>query len=254
MESPMAEGFVPYCGVAPAPGQEVWNLDPHLLTGLLATLAAGVVLIGRVRERRGDLAFFVSGWLILALAFVSPLCSVSVALFSARTVQHMVLTLVAAPLVVRGLLGSLYGRQEIGGKIALIVVIAFTVVFWFWHSPSAYDETLENNLAYGLMHATLFGAALVLSVAVFRAPGRLAFSIVLAIGLQMSLLAALLTFATAPFYRVHELTTVAWGLTGLEDQQLGGLLMWIPSGLLLVLCSTVTLPPRRRGGETRFTI
>ena len=54
-----------------------------------------------------------------------------------------------------------------------------------------------------------------------------------ATGLQMSLLGALLTFAAVPLFAVHEFTTAAWGLTWLQDQELGGLVMWVPAGLLL---------------------
>ena len=137
-----------------------------------------------------DFAFFATGWLVLALAFVSPLCNVSVALFSARVVQHMVLTLVAAPLIVRGVLGSTPGKQAMAQSFAVAAATAFTACFWFWHSPLAYDETLKNNLVYWLMHATMFGAALALWVAVFRSHGFVAFFVVSAVGLQMSLLAA----------------------------------------------------------------
>ena len=65
----------------------------------------------------------------------------------------------------------------------------------------------------------------------------LAFLLLFATGVQMSLLGALLTFAAVPLYSVHQLTTAAWGLTWLEDQELGGLIMWVPSGLLLTAYS-----------------
>ena len=237
----MAEAFVPYCGAAPVPGAESWNLDPALLTGLAIGLVGGVSLIGWSKGRRHDLILFAVGWATLALAFVSPLCNISVALFSARALQHMILTLVAAPLLVRGLVGSLRERRSVGGLFAMSSAIAFTFCFWFWHSPLPYDATLENNAVYWAMHVTMLGSALALWVAVFRSRGLIAFSIVSAIGLQMSMFAALITFASAPFYEVHALTTAAWGLTWMQDQQLGGVLMWVPAGLLLVLYSATAL-------------
>ena len=245
----MAGTFVPYCGVAPVPGAEAWNLDPALLAGLAIGLAGGVSIIVRSKGRSQDLLFFAAGWATLALAFVSPLCNVSVALFSARALQHMILTLVAAPLLVRGLIGSFQGRRPVGGVFAVSSAIAFTLCFWFWHSPFAYDATLENNAVYWAMHATMLGSALALWVAVFRSRGLIAFSIVSAISLQMSMLGALLTFASAPFYQVHALTTAAWELTWAQDQQLGGLLMWVPAGLLLVLYSATALAFSLRESE-----
>ena len=87
----MAEAFVPYCGAAPVPGAESWNLDPALLTGLAIGLVGGASLIGWSKGRRHDLILFAVGWATLALAFVSPLCNISVALFSARALQHVIL-------------------------------------------------------------------------------------------------------------------------------------------------------------------
>ena len=110
-------------------------------------------------------------------------------------------------------------------------VLAFAAIFWIWHSPAFYDETLRNNVVYWLMHVTIFAAALALWVAVFSSTAALAFLLIFATCMQMSLLGALLTFAAVPLYSVHEFTTAAWGLTWLEDQQLGGLLMWVPAGL-----------------------
>ena len=84
-----------------------------------------------------------------------------------------------------------------------------------------------------------FAAALVLWIAVFNSSGPLAFLVLFASGVQMSLLGALLTFAAVPLFSVHEFTTAAWGLTWLQDQQLGGLVMWVPAGLLLTAYSAL---------------
>ena len=89
------------------------------------------------------------------------------------------------------------------------------------------------------MHLTTIAAALALWVAVFSSSAPLAFLLLFVTGVQMSLLGALLTFAAAPLFSVHEFTTAAWGLTWLEDQQLGGLLMWVPAGLLLTVYSAL---------------
>jgi putative membrane protein len=124
-------------------------------------------------------------------------------------------------------------------SVALTTTIAFAAIFWIWHSPAFYDETLSSNIVYWLMHVTTVAAALALWMAVFNSRALLAFLVLFVSGLQMSLLGALLTFAAVPLFSVHEFTTAAWGLTWLQDQQLGGLVMWVPAGLLLTAYSAV---------------
>src|ERR1700760_4192592 len=100
---------IPYCGLPPSPEELAlrWNLDPILIGGLV--VVAGVHFCGSgLLERTGrrlrvaQQAAFYGGWLIATLALVSPLCPLSVSLFAARVGQHMILTLLAAPLVVAG--------------------------------------------------------------------------------------------------------------------------------------------------------
>src|SRR5208283_5731166 len=102
--------FIPYCGHAPVPGALAWNSDPHLL----ATLVIFLVLALIVGEARGRTSLFMIGWAMLSLAFVSPLCNLSVALFSARVGQHMALDFVAAPLLVAGLPPVSFSRLSCG--------------------------------------------------------------------------------------------------------------------------------------------
>ena len=227
-------GFIPYCGSAPTPGALHWNLDP-ILMAILAMLAAGQLSFARSHSAaKRDLGACASGWLILLLAFISPLCNLSVALFSARVTQHMAITLIAAPLIARGLvLPRPFGQLRLPNPLAWGATFVFAAIFWLWHSPAFYDETLRNNVVYWLMHVTTVAAALALWAAVFSSSAALAFLLLFATGLQMSLLGALLTFAAAPLFSVHEFTTAAWGLAWLQDQQLGGLVMWVPAGLLL---------------------
>ena len=100
---------VAYCGLPPSPAGiwTHWRLDPIVLSVLFAWLASYVAgacaLRGTARRlKTREIAFFCSGWAIATLALVSPLCPLSVALFSARATQHVILTLLAAPLVVAG--------------------------------------------------------------------------------------------------------------------------------------------------------
>lgn len=164
--------------------------------------------------------------LVLAVAFVSPLCALSSALFSARVVHHILLVAVAAPLLAIALPAR--GRRGI-----TLPFVASTAVLWAWHLPIAYDAALASVPLYWVMQLSLLGTALLFWRAVLaegRSPvDRLGF--VVAAFAQMGLLGALLTFAAVPLYAAHAFAPLAWGLTPLQDQALGGVIMWVPAGI-----------------------
>ena len=277
--SPAAAGgfayaFKPYCGAPAGPDALLhrWNLDPILLTALLLSLLAyamcsGLRLGGRGRVAGWRQGCFYAGWTLGALAVVSPLCALSVSLFSARVAQHMLLVSVVAPLVVLGQPAALMAgglarlaRRPAGATGSrwspqpLLAAAAFTAALWAWHAPGPYTATFESAAAYWLMHLTLFGAALWLWSALFDAPGEHLGSFIAASALttiQMGLLGAIITFAGRPLYPPHQFTTLAWRLTPLEDQQLGGVVMWIPAGVVLVISLIVAFTQALRRAETR---
>lgn len=248
---------IPYCGSAPSPAElwTRWNLDPYLLITLAAVAACHLAACRRatppaapdVLRRVG----FVAGWSTLTLALISPLCALSVSLFSARVGQHMLMLFVAAPLLVMA--SPDVFRRALGPGGAVLV---FTAVLWGWHAPAPYRATFQSDVTYWLMHASLFAAALPLWRHVL-APGRRGslVSIVVAFVtvLQTGLLGALITFAPTAFYEPHFATSADWGLSPLEDQQLGGLIMWIPGSVLLLIPALLSAarllksPPPQRG-------
>jgi putative membrane protein len=223
---------IPYCGLPPLPGELLHrlNLDPLLMVGLLACAAAQQRLIACRRER----LIAVAGWLVAAIAFMSPLCALSVSLFSARVGQHMILILIAAPLI------AAPAPQPAGlrGVVRLWLFAAvFFAALWFWHMPVPYDATFSSTLLYWLMHTTLFGSAILLWRELLQHdPSRTPDTLLVGAltSMQMGLLGAVLTFAGRPLFLWHMTTTQAWGLTPLADQQLGGVLMWVP-GMALFL-------------------
>ncbi|HEV7252690.1 MAG TPA: cytochrome c oxidase assembly protein [Mesorhizobium sp.] len=206
-----------YCGSAPGPAEIWlrWNLDPILLLGL------GLLALALGRSRTGAVAL-----MVLVVAFVSPLCALSTALFSARVVHHVLLVAVAAPLIAM----AVPARRP--GTVALPFLIS-TVVLWAWHLPRAYDLALSNIGAYWVMQVSLLASATAFWRAVLdpnRVPGH-ALLFILGAYMQMAALGALLTFAPTPLYAIHAIAPLAWGFTPLGDQQLGGLIMWVPAGL-----------------------
>lgn len=206
---------LPYCGLAPDPAQLVarWNFDPLLLAVL-----AGVVIFLRARGARYDLLAGCCATLVLL--FVSPFCALTSALFSARVVHHLLLTTLAAPLIAAALPQA---RSNLAGW-----AIGHALIFWAWHAPVAYASALTNDTLYWLMQMSLLFSAIGFWRAVRTAPAPAGVAALLAMMMQMGLLGALLTFAGRPIYAWHLVTTQPWGLTPLEDQQLSGLIMWVP--------------------------
>jgi len=221
--------FAPYCGQPPVPGAVTWNFDPVLIGVLLFWLAS---YMATHSVRSGSGAAFGAGWSICAATLVSPLCSLSVALFSARVSQHMILTLVAAPLIAFGYWGLGEGRQSWRG--ATLATIGFATVLWFWHAPRSYDATFTSDAAYWAMHVSLLASATFLWRALLnRNYLGAALLASFATGAQMCALGALLVLAPRSLYWVHALSTGPWDLSPLADQQLGGLIMWVPGGVVL---------------------
>ena len=205
-----------YCGSPPALADIAarWNGDPVLILILGSALALALKAGNRLAA---------GGVALLALAFVSPLCAASVALFSARSVHHLVLILAA-------LVFAMAMDRRIEGRMRLPVVpatIVMTAVLWAWHIPALYDAALANMLVYWLMQATILGSALAFWVAIRRASAVGAVGGLLGAMVQMGMLGALLTFAPEPLYIMHALAAPSWGLSGLADQQLAGLIMWV---------------------------
>lgn len=249
------EGLQPYCGVPPDPGGlwARWNLDPPLVLALLLIAAVYAVAVHGRRSATMSAwrwASFYGGWALGALALVSPLCALSVSLSAARVAQHMVLAAVVAPLVALGL----PPRAGRGFGAPLAAATAFAVALWTWHAPGPYRATFEGPAIYWAMHLSAFAAALWLWSAVFaegaRRPGA-ALAAALLTSLQMGLLGAVLTFAGRPLYSPHLTTTAAWGLSPLADQQLAGVIMWVPAGLILTAAVVAGLAVTLRGAEAR---
>ena len=212
--------LVAYCGPAAVP-EDLWlrwNTDP-LLLAVLAALAFAVAS-GRSADAR-------AGWAAIALmavVFVSPLCALSSALFSARVTHHIILIAAVAPLLARA-----FPLRRFGYPPLVPVVTAHAVIVWLWHAPGPYTWGLATVPAYWLMQTTLLGSAWLMWRSVFAPSvptGAALMALVSTIG-QMGLLGALIVFAPAPLYVVHFTSTAAWGLTPLADQQLAGLLMWV---------------------------
>ncbi len=250
-------------GRPPAPHDlwSAWNLDPLLVLGFL--LAVSTYLRGRPPgpQRGTDIRrarCFAGALAALAVALLSPLDAMSSALASAHMVQHVLLLLVAAPLLALSapsstiLRGSPLAVRRAAGRwrrrlrlthanLAVLrhpatVWLLHVGTIWFWHAAVPYDAALANELVHVLEHATFLVTAVLFWRVVHgpRAAGRVPSGfgalLVFAMGMQSVFLSVLLTFARTPWYTGYAGTTTPWGLDPLADQQLAGVIMWIPAG------------------------
>jgi cytochrome c oxidase assembly factor CtaG len=236
-----------------------WEFDPGaaIPLAICAVLYLRGARVSRGASRLEQLLFW-SGWFTLFIALVSPLHPLGEALFSAHMTQHEILMLISAPLLVlsRPLAPMLWGlpfawRRPLGQAARIrgfqrmwraitrpsVAWCIHAVALWAWHIPALFDATLTSQWIHAAQHASFFGSALLFWWSLFEARGMHNGAGVLYIfttAIHTSILGALLTFAPSLWYPPYASTTRAWGLTPLEDQQLGGLIMWVPAGLVYI--------------------
>jgi cytochrome c2 len=127
---------------------------------------------------------------------------------------------------------------------------------WIWHTPSLFQATLQSDLIHSLQHVSFLLSALLFWWAILHG-GRAwmgygaATFYAFTTSIHSGALGALLTFSSVVWYPAYRMSTAAWGLTPLEDQQLGGLLMWIPAGLVYLFTGLALIAGWLRQTETR---
>ena len=217
--------------------------------------------------RRWEATMFAGGWLALFVALISPLHSWGRVLFSAHMTQHEVLMLVAAPLLVLGrpLIAFMWAipmswARQLGAitrlswfaatwrviTVPLFAWLIHAIALWVWHIPMLFDAVLNNELIHSLQHISfLFSAILFWWALVHGGRGWMGYGAALlyvfTTSLHSGLLGAFLTFSTTVWYPGYNGLTRSWELTPLEDQQLGGLIMWIPAGLVYAIAGLALL-------------
>ncbi|MCC6173893.1 MAG: cytochrome c oxidase assembly protein [Chloroflexi bacterium] len=250
-----------------------WSADPLVIVGLIA---GGWLYARGTRRlwRRGGTGCGVRGWqaasyagglLAVAVALISPLDALGSALFSAHMVQHLLLFVVAAPLLVLGmpLLPLLWSlglstRRGLGGwwrrtRVLRAAWAALThpamawilhaATMWVWHAPPLFDATLRSGLVHAAEHTTFLGTALLFWWSAFgltpRLRGRRGIGVIsiFAMAMQSGLLGAAIALSAHPWYTAYAQTTRIWGLTPLEDQQIAGLIMWVPAGTAYLIAA-----------------
>jgi putative membrane protein len=254
-----------------------WTFEPGVIASVLLATAwylRGVHRLGRraIHCRaigQWQRAAAAAGMLTVVVALVSPLDAIAAALFSAHMVQHLLLVLVAAPLFVLSdpMLPALHALPDAwrtrlrtwlrpGSAIPTIArgfsapAVAWVLhvgTLFFWHIPASYEWAIRNDAVHAAEHVSLLATGVLFWWVALRPTGRrrlgygMGVLYVCSAGVVMGVFGAILTFAPSPWYTSHLLTTAAWHLTPLEDQQLAGVIMWAPASLAYLAAASLLM-------------
>lgn len=250
-----------------------WSAQPWVIACLGMSLGWYVGGLLRLRRRAGrgrpqrmrECGWFAGGWLVLVAALVSPLDPLGEVLFSAHMVQHELLMLVAAPLLV---LGRPFGvwiwalpqawRQGVATTIRWPAIgmpwglltrplpawLFHALVLWIWHVPAFFEAALASDGVHTLQHLSFLVSALFFWWSTIGAGGpghrpAVAMLSLLTTMMHTGALGALLTFSTRLWYPVYLAAQARTGFDALADQQLGGLIMWVPGGVAYIIAALV---------------
>jgi putative membrane protein len=242
---------------------ERWSVHPSIPIGLAILALAYAAGIARLARREGSVpriyrlqaATFALGLVIFFLALTGPIHDLSDSyLFSAHMVQHLIVTLVAPPLVLLGtpgwLLEPLLRPPAVRGVVrfltrAPVAFVLFSVTLAVWHLPVLYNATLLLLEVHIFEHLLFIGTAFiawwpVLSpIREMRLRPLLQVLYLILLTLPMKGLGALLTLSDELLFPAYALAPRVFGIDAFEDQRIGGLLMWVPAGFILWGAATI---------------
>ena len=250
-----------------------WSFDPLVIILLVA--AGCVYTVGTLNVWRGSdtgsgitgkaALAYAAGWVTLVIALVSPVHTLGEVLFSAHMTQHEILMLISAPLLVLGrpLIAGLWAmprnaRLKIGQAVhygpilktwrvltdPAVAFLVHGIALWMWHIPFLFQATLKSDIVHTLQHASFLGSALLFWWAIIYGRRGVAsygagVLYLFITSVHSGILGAFLTFTPRLWYPIYAPTTLAWGLSPLEDQQLGGLIMWVPAGIVYIVAALI---------------
>ncbi len=259
-----------------------WRFEPLVLGGVALTALGWLLLRRRVALAHPDHppsrwrdAAFLGGLATLVLALTSPVEAYEGQLFSVHMLQHMLIQLVAAPLLLLGapatlalraaspsvrrvLLAVLHSRAVSILSFPLLAWVLFAAVNWGWHFSTLYDQALEVPWLHDLQHATFLGAALLFWWPVVAAdparwrlpyPARL-FYLFLAMP-QNSFLGIALMSAPPSLYPHYLSNLRPWGPTPVADQGIGGMLMWVGGDVVFLVAMGLVVAAWVRAEDRR---
>ena len=232
-----------------------WDVHPSVAIGL-ALLGGLYVYLGGVRAPRRQVISFGAALVVIFVSLNGPLHNLSDSyLFSAHMVQHLLLTLLLPPLLLYGIPQHVAKRVTGDGwrlraarflTQPLVAGALFTAPIVLWHVPAYYEAALRNHDLHIVQHLVFLTTAVIMWAPVLSPlpdvprlpyPGQMVYLFLL--GLPMSITGALISLAGRVLYPFYAAAPRVWGLDALADQQIGGLMMWVPGSLALWSAMTV---------------
>lgn len=223
---------------------------------------------GSVISKR-QVGFFAAGMGVLVLALISPIDALAEELSAVHMIQHMLLMNVAAPLLVLGMPGMamlwtlpLGARRTVGswrrqirpGRTLyyllwqpLVLWCLYAFVLWVWHLPGLYEAAMHNDLFHDFQHLTFLVAACLFWRVLLDPVSRMRLSRMATVlylfftSLHATVLGVFMALAPSVWYPVYEGRTLKWSYTALEDQQLAGLIMWMPACMVYAIVVALLL-------------
>lgn len=233
-----------------------WEAHWDVLLGLALLMGAYLLGVGPLRERHNlsdyvnprQVATFTAGVMVIFFALTSPLHILSERfLFSMHMVQHVLLTLIAPPLLILGtpdwllrpLLRPNWAFRTVRVATNPIVAFAlFNIVFSIWHIPALYNSSLNSEAVHAIEHIMMVGTAVLMwwplssnmpELPRLNYPLQMGYLFILSVA--QIIVFAIITFAEEPIYDFYVNAPRIWSLPPLLDQQLGGIIMKVGSGI-----------------------
>jgi putative membrane protein len=248
-------------------GVEAWLAGILIVAAILYVRGLYALTCSAGTQRtavRRTACFFGLGWCALAAALISPLAGATEGVFSAHMVQHELLMVIGAPLMVLGRPLAIWTwalplswRRRVAmpfrenGFAALwrfittpaVASVLHAAAIWIWHAPSLFERAEVSVGLHALQHSSFLFSALLFWWSLLKpvrqgSVGAAVLCLFLTM-LHTGALGVLLTFSADVWYPTSTSGAHHWGLSPLEDQQLGGLIMWVPGGLPYVIAALV---------------
>jgi cytochrome c oxidase assembly factor CtaG len=263
------------------PAQDTaWGFEPGIVIPLVVCAVWYMRGLSVMRQHAPRMAHgwrsasFAAGWITLVVALASPLHGISEQLFSAHMIQHELLMALAAPLLVlarpvpvflwalpmdaRRTVGAAFRRPALRSMWHTLTRpfdawLLHGAAIWLWHVPLLFESTLTSEWAHAAQHASFLGSALVFWWSMLygqrRASRGLSIIYLFTTAVHTSVLGALLTFSRGLWYPAYAATTAAWGIAPLADQQLAGLIMWVPASIAYLIAALAIMHRWLRDSE-----
>jgi cytochrome c oxidase assembly factor CtaG len=249
-----------------------WAWDPALLFFLFMAwlYVRGLKAFrGKTPVAPWQKALFFAGVAVLTIALLPPIDPLSDQLFFVHMIQHIMITSIGVPLMILGvpfyvsvrgispalrrhvyfpLVRSRWLRAVLRGwRSPVAALVVYQCVYWFWHIPRFYNMALLNDAIHLVEHGTMAAAAIfmwrvVIDPHPLKSPLALPWRLLFLATVEASniALSAYLTFTETVVYAYEGLPAPGWwAYDRVQDQRLGGLIMWVPGGFLTFITMTI---------------